>query len=200
MIVEECVGRGNCSSVWRARCRRQNNITAATTNSDKNHLGETKIKGNDDDDNNDNIEFYALKFFSLRDPEKRIMLLRELKFLCTFHCDCLVELQGAFLDVEHDVHGNTVAVILEYMDRGSVADLISCVCANPTVDHDVNHLVELGEENTQCQHGKTARTLPEYAIASIAYQILWGLSYLHFEGVLHRDIKVSCPVYVCVCQ
>lgn len=45
---------------------------------------------------------YALKIFPMRDVEKRTMLLRELKVLCgSFNnCDCLVELEGAFLNQE----------------------------------------------------------------------------------------------------
>jgi serine/threonine protein kinase len=66
--------------------------------------------------------------------------------------------------------GNTVTLVLEYMDRGSLADLI---------------IAAKVEEDS----GASTTMIPEYAIASIAYQILWGLSYLHFEGVLHRDIK-----------
>lgn len=28
-------------------------------------------------------------------------------------------------------------------------------------------------------------------LASIAYQLLWGLSYIHFERLVHRDVKPS---------
>jgi serine/threonine protein kinase len=140
----------------------------------------------DDDD-----EYYALKLFSLRDPNQRTMLVRELTLLCTFQCDCLVQMEGAFLDLvnrSNDIDGgtaasnsegsssfssasgNTVTLVLEYMDRGSLADLI---------------IAAKVEEDS----GASSTMIPEYAIAAIAYQILWGLSYLHFEGVLHRDIK-----------
>eukprot|EP00548_Thalassiothrix_antarctica_P009023 CAMPEP_0194152506 /NCGR_PEP_ID=MMETSP0152-20130528/52707_1 /TAXON_ID=1049557 /ORGANISM="Thalassiothrix antarctica, Strain L6-D1" /LENGTH=177 /DNA_ID=CAMNT_0038857067 /DNA_START=434 /DNA_END=963 /DNA_ORIENTATION=+ len=33
--------------------------------------------------------------------------------------------------------------------------------------------------------------LSEPAAAAISFQILWGISYLHFGGCLHRDIKPS---------
>ena len=50
--------------------------------------------------------FYALKLFALRDPDQRTMLVRELKLLCAFRCDCLVEMEGAFLDLKDDNHRN----------------------------------------------------------------------------------------------
>jgi serine/threonine protein kinase len=147
----------------------------------------------DNDDVHDDDEYYlALKLFSLRDPNQRTMLVRELTLLCTFRCDCLVQMEGAFLDLVNkgncidkgaaaaasnsegsssfsSASGNTVTLVLEYMDRGSLADLI--IAAKVEEDSGASTMI------------------PEYAIAAIAYQILWGLSYLHFEGVLHRDIK-----------
>ena len=41
--------------------------------------------------------------------------------------------------------------------------------------------------NTEKQHINVA----EYAIASIAYQILWGLSYLHYEGVHASHLQIG---------
>jgi len=68
------------------------------------------------------------------------------------------------------------------MDRGSISDLLHCNSNGmPTSPH---------------FRGLSPRTnnkqirLPDYAIAAIAYQMMWGLGYLHFESVLHRDIKV----------
>jgi len=183
--VETCLGRGTCSSVWRARrrsssCRQQQRNTV--------EIVEKEREEEEDDDD----EYFALKLFSLRDPNQRTMLVRELTLLCTFRCDCLVQMKGAFLDLVNkdngnevrsdggDVaassregsslsssSGNTVTLVLEYMDRGSLADLIFAA------------KVESG----------ASTMIPEYAIAAMAYQILWGLSYLHYEGVLHRDIK-----------
>jgi serine/threonine protein kinase len=33
--------------------------------------------------------------------------------------------------------------------------------------------------------------LPEFVLANIAYQILWGLAYLKHDKRVHRDIKPS---------
>lgn len=56
------------------------------------------------------------------------------------------------------------------MDKGSLVDYL--------------HLEDSGGK------GSRARPLLEPPIlAAIAYQMLWGLSFLHFENLLHRDIK-----------
>ena len=73
--ILECIGRGGFSSVWKAR-------RCTDKKEDK---------------------YYALKMFCMQSHEKRKMLLRELKLLCTTAngdggCECLVELEGAFFD------------------------------------------------------------------------------------------------------
>ena len=54
----------------------------------------------------------------------------------------------------------SIGVIIEYMDFGSLDQLM-----------------------------KPTFRVSEPALAAIAYQILWGLGYLHHDGNLHRDIK-----------
>eukprot|EP00980_Cylindrotheca_fusiformis_P019065 scaffold6433_cov125-Cylindrotheca_fusiformis.AAC.7 len=100
----------------------------------------------------------AIKCFSLFDIsiQRRDMLLKELRALCNIDCKCLVQFHGAFLQ------DDTVTMVLEYMDRGSIEQLLQ-ICP------------------------KTK--LSERFVASIAYQMLWGLSYLHHEKIIHRDIK-----------
>jgi len=226
LIIEDCVGRGVCSSVWKARRKTPSNDGIRKVESVEDVVdGIQNIELHDDKTANEqNIELelqqsssssatYALKLFPLHDPTKRSMLIRELKLLCTFKCDCLVELEGAFLDNDNGSnggYGNNVTLVLEYMDCGSLVDLMS---GSNNVDND-NAGEIIGSPNQQ--DVKTATTLPttpgtplccnlspptsdngkhrkvpEYAVAAIAYQILWGLCYLHYEGVLHRDIKVS---------
>ena len=55
-----------------------------------------------------------------------------------------------------------VGMILEYMDRGSLESLL--IHRNDLV-------------------------LSEEVLAAISFQIIWGLGYLHFEKILHRDVK-----------
>ncbi len=106
------------------------------------------------------VAYVAVKEFCLMDssPQRRDMLLKELRALCKISCECLVKFEGAFL------HDDTVTMVLEYMDRGSLQDILK-------------------------QNVKTGSTLKESFIASIAFQMLWGLSYLHHERIIHRDIK-----------
>jgi len=86
--------------------------------------------------------------------QRRQMLLQELRLLGQVDCESLVTLHGAFLEEE------TVTIVLECMDRGSLEDLLL-------------------QKNI----------VPERIIAPIAYQTLSGLSYLHQDRKLHRDIK-----------
>lgn len=88
-------------------------------------------------------------------PQRRAMLLTELKALCKVDCDCLVKFEGAFLQ------NDTVVLVMEYMDRGSLEQLLH---AKPPI-------------------------LSTNFMAATAFQMLWGLSYLHHERVIHRDIK-----------
>ena len=55
-----------------------------------------------------------------------------------------------------------IGMILEYMDLGSLELFLG-----PRID------------------------LTEAALSSIAFQMIWGLAYLHYEYQIHRDIKPS---------
>ena len=108
-------------------------------------------------ENQDRTTDVAVKQFCLLEssPQRRQMLIKELRALCQIDCECLVHFHGAFLE------NDAVTMVLEYMDRGSLEQLL---------------LTSKG-------------AMSEMFIASVAYQILWGLSYLHHEKILHRDIK-----------
>lgn len=98
---------------------------------------------------------YACKIFSLYDEATRAQLLREITVLSVVECPALVSFYGAF---QND---GKVGMVLEYMDRGTLADLTERFI------------------------------LPEAVLASATYQMTWGLAYLHHEGRLHRDLKPS---------
>ena len=76
------------------------------------------------------------------------------------------------------------------MDRGSIADLFRC-------NSNGLQTSPLFRELSPRRNNKQV-VLPEHTIASIAYQMLWGLGYLHFESVLHRDIKASTTFFLLV--
>lgn len=99
----------------------------------------------------------AVKQFCLMESseQRRDMLLKELRALCKVDCKCLVRFHGAFLDYE------TVTMVLEYMDMGSLEHLLA----------------------------KNKSSLNEAFIAAMSYQMFWGLAYLHHERISHRDIK-----------
>lgn len=211
----ECVGRGVCSSVWKARRKAGDGgakgIGPLANNSNDRVECETSSSTASSIMTKESsaAKHYALKLFPLRDPEKRSMLVRELKLLCSFKCDCLVELEGAFVDNEEHGGDSTVTLVLEFMDRGSLDDL-ACKCGNDGVAG--NAIADGGDFRSPTRNLAVSptirsaissplfrglspptfekhRNIPEYAVAAIGYQILWGLSYLHYEGVLHRDIK-----------
>uniref|UniRef100_A0A7S2UX05 mitogen-activated protein kinase kinase n=1 Tax=Fibrocapsa japonica TaxID=94617 RepID=A0A7S2UX05_9STRA len=99
---------------------------------------------------------YAVKRFNFYDREKRKQLMQEINTLHQMDCQALIEFHGAYTKSSH------IYVVLEYMDRGSLTDVIQ--------DYD---------------------RLDERYMAAVTYQILWGLGYLHYERRLHRDIKPS---------
>ena len=122
--VETCLGRGTCSSVWRARrsssCRQQHKM------GEKNE--------DDNDDVHDDDEYYlALKLFSLRDPNQRTMLVRELTLLCTFRCDCLVQMEGAFLDLVNRGNSSNGGDTAASSRQGSSSSSLSSSSGNTSI-------------------------------------------------------------------
>lgn len=106
-------------------------------------------------------EVFAVKeFFAVRnDSTKSDMLVKEIQGLYSASTDkatSLVKLLGGFF-----VDG-TVNVVLEYMDGGSLNDLIQMTSISG---------------------------ISQQVVASVAYQVLHGVSALHEKLILHRDIK-----------
>jgi len=175
--LEGTIGRGYSSVVRLARTVADNDATSAAHGTNDNGA---QIEGRSDNaeqnppdldnhtDGNDNgispasssspqPLHVALKTSQIRDRNKRKMMIKELRVLCRLECDCLVQLIGAFVDE------GMITTVLEYMDKGSLADLAR-------------------------QHEEVGG-VPRPQLASIAYQMMWGLAFLHHENLLHRDVK-----------
>lgn len=102
-------------------------------------------------------EFVAVKKISILEREKRHQLMNDIKALCNIpDVTGLIRFCGAY----HCADKGQVAVALEYMDAGSLADL--------------------------CQ--KQGR-VDQNVLAKITESVLQGLSYLHSNHTVHRDIK-----------
>ena len=154
--IQEIIGRGAFSTVRRAQWQR-------------------RVPHNDDDtDDTTAVVDVAMKEFSLLDssPQRRKMLLQELRSLAYVTHPTLVQMHGAFLhDNKDGCSAPLVTLVLEYMDQKSLEDL----------------LVQFKEQ----RRGTTTTGLPETITAAISYQILCGLAYLHAPDrrIVHRDLK-----------
>lgn len=98
----------------------------------------------------------ALKVINLFEKGKRDQLIREIITLYDAQCPNLITFYGAF----H--REGSITIALEYMDGGSLANVLDQV-----------------------------GPIPEYVLASVAFQVLWGLAYLHHDKRVHRDLKPS---------
>ncbi|CAL0325521.1 unnamed protein product [Lupinus luteus] len=103
-------------------------------------------------------QFFALKIIQMNIEESmRKQLAKELKINQAAQCPYVVVCYQSFYD------NGVISIILEYMDGGSLADLL-----------------------------KKVTTIPEPYLASICKQVLKGLMYLHHErNIIHRDLKPS---------
>ncbi|KAK4771843.1 hypothetical protein SAY86_013618 [Trapa natans] len=100
----------------------------------------------------------ALKKINIFEKEKRQQLLTEIRTLCEAPCNLsLVEFLGAFYTPD----SGQISIALEYMDGGSLADVL-----------------------------RAGRKIQEPILSSLFQKLLQGLSYLHgTRHLVHRDIK-----------
>ncbi|OAY53957.1 mitogen-activated protein kinase kinase 2 [Manihot esculenta] len=103
-------------------------------------------------------QFFALKVIQMNIEENaRKAIAKELKINQSAQCPYVVMCYQSFYD------NGAISIILEYMDGGSLADLL-----------------------------KKVKTIPEPYLAAICKQVLKGLLYLHHEKhIIHRDLKPS---------
>ncbi|KAK7303980.1 hypothetical protein RJT34_14939 [Clitoria ternatea] len=103
-------------------------------------------------------QFFALKEIQMNIEEStRKQITQELKINQSSQCPYVVVCYHSFY------HNGVISIILEYMDGGSLEDLLNKV-----------------------------KTIPEPYLAAICKQVLKGLMYLHHEKhIIHRDLKPS---------
>lgn len=101
---------------------------------------------------------FALKVIQMNIQEEiRKQIVQELKINQASQCSHVVVCYHSFY------HNGAISLVLEYMDRGSLADVI-----------------------------RQVKTILEPYLAVVCKQVLQGLVYLHHERhVIHRDIKPS---------
>lgn len=109
------------------------------------------------------LQVVAEKVVTITEKDKRKQLVRELKYLRTLFgaesrgcCRSIVQL----MDVVSNPRDGTVSICLEYMNSGSLQDVI-----------------------------RVGGCKSEYVLARISYQVLSGLEFLHAHRQIHRDIK-----------
>eukprot|EP00887_Chlorella_sp_A99_P007812 scaffold20.g7812.t1 len=101
--------------------------------------------------------FAAVKKISVLEREKRHQLMNDIKALCNAPpTEGLIRFYGAY----HAADRGQIAVVLEYMDGGSLADVL----------------------------GRVGR-VPEPELAAITAPVLRALAHLHAHHMVHRDIK-----------
>lgn len=107
--------------------------------------------------NNSTGEFVAIKQIPLEDQSRDSVqsVLQEIDLMKKLNHKHIVK----YLD--HKITKNHLYIILEYIENGSLLDLVRKF------------------------------TLPEQLVAMYVKQVLEGLRYLHGEGVIHRDIKAA---------
>lgn len=105
-----------------------------------------------------NHRIIALKKINIFEKEKRQQLLTEIRTLCEAPCyEGLVQFYGAFYTPD----SGQISIALEYMDGGSLADIL-----------------------------RIRKTIPEPILSIMVQKLLIGLSYLHgVRHLVHRDIK-----------
>eukprot|EP00472_Partenskyella_glossopodia_P012547 CAMPEP_0197536266 /NCGR_PEP_ID=MMETSP1318-20131121/53439_1 /TAXON_ID=552666 /ORGANISM="Partenskyella glossopodia, Strain RCC365" /LENGTH=653 /DNA_ID=CAMNT_0043094111 /DNA_START=260 /DNA_END=2221 /DNA_ORIENTATION=+ len=100
--------------------------------------------------------FVALKAINIFEQEKRRQLAKELNtFTSSLKNHFLIDFYGAYFEE------GSISLVLEYMDNGSLQDLIE----------------------------RTGRGVPEHLNANISRQVLEGLKFLHLNHMIHRDLK-----------
>ena len=107
------------------------------------------------------LSIVADKVIAGHSKDKRLQLTREIDSLRKMgvingKCPYIVQ----FIDVIHNTHDATMSLCLEYMDLGSLQDIID----------------KGGVKN-------------EFILRSIAIQMLNGLACLHKNSIIHRDLK-----------
>lgn len=100
--------------------------------------------------------FVAIKKINAFERDKRRQLMNDIRALCEVQHPGIVSFLGAYSVAE----SGQVALVLDYMDGGSLASL----------------LVKAG-------------AVPEPLLAAITRSVLEGLAYLHRRHTIHRDIK-----------
>jgi len=99
-------------------------------------------------------EFVALKHMSIENAKLRHQLDKELTAFVKIQHPQVLKLNGAYLE------GQRIVIVLEYMDVGSLEDVI-----------------------------RRRRDMPEHLIAQMAKQALEGIHHIHSKRFVHRDVK-----------